>query len=184
MSGAILLIIDMLNDFFRQHTGLAARRASLVASINELSGAFRRADQPIIWVCQQFDSDLSDAFPEMRRDGVRLTIKGTEGCELLPELQRDGRDRTLVKKRYSAFFGTDLDSILAEIYPATVVIAGINTHACVRMTAIDAYQRDYTVVIASDCIASYDDEHHEITNRYLARGIAQFHSNSEIARLL
>ena len=45
------------------------------------------------------------------------------------------------------------------------------------MTAIDAYQRDYEVLIASDCVASYDAEHHEVTKRYLDAGIARLMSS-------
>ena len=90
----------------------------------------------------------------------------------------------LVKKRYSAFFGTDLDETLAVIRPEILVLAGINTHACVRTTAIDAYQRDYEVLVASDCVASYDAGHHEVTKRYLDAGIARFQPSDEIAKMV
>jgi nicotinamidase-related amidase len=41
-----------------------------------------------------------------------------------------------------------------------LIAAGINTHACICATAIDAYQRDFPVIVASDCIDSYDRQHH------------------------
>jgi len=85
-----------------------------------------------------------------------------------------------VKKRYSAFFGTDLDRILRELRPKAIILAGINTHACVRVTAIDAYQRDFPVVLASECIGSYDQEHHAVTLRYLRGKIAMVMTNEEI----
>ena len=44
MSKMALLIIDMLNDFFRQHARLAEQRTLLVASINTLAEAFRQHD--------------------------------------------------------------------------------------------------------------------------------------------
>src|SRR5215471_8254039 len=138
----LLIVIDLLNDYFRQHSSLAAQRDQLVASVNRLATAFRQAQQPIIWVRQEFAPDLSDAFLRMRRENVHVTIAGTDGCELLPDLDRLPTDRVIVKKRYSAFFGTGLDEMLATMRPTTLVLAGINTHACVRMTAIDAYQRD------------------------------------------
>lgn len=177
-----LIVIDLLNDYFRQPGLLADQRGELVASVNRLAAAFRHARQPVIWVRQEFAPDLSDAFLRMRREQVRVTIAGTDGCELLPELDRHASDPVLVKKRYSAFFGTSLDEMLAAIRPRTLVLAGINTHACVRTTAIDAYQRDYEVVVASDCVASYDPEHHEVTKRYLDAGIARFVSGDEIAK--
>lgn len=180
----LLLVIDMLNDFFRGNAVLAAQRGRLVAAVNRLAAAFRRHRQPIVWVRQEFAPDLSDAFLEMRRNNLRVTIVGTDGCELLPELERRPLEKVIVKKRYSAFFGTDLDATLAAIRPGTLVLAGINTHACVRTTAIDAYQRDYAVLIAADGVASYDAEHHEATRRYLDGKIADFVASDEMIRRL
>jgi nicotinamidase-related amidase len=186
MPGAkhLLLVIDLLNDYFRRENRLAARRGPLVTSVNRLAAAFRRTGQPVVWVRQEFAPDLGDAFLRMRRENLRITIAGTDGCELLPELVRHASDTVLVKKRYSAFFGTGLDETLAAIRPEVLVLAGVNTHACVRTTAIDAYQRDYDVLVASDCVASYDAEHEEVTRRYLDAGIARFVSSAEIARML
>lgn len=180
----LLIVIDLLNDYFRQHSSLAVQRAQLVASVNRLATAFRQAQQPIIWVRQEFAPDLSDAFLRARRENCRVTIACTDGCELLPELERSASDKVIVKKRYSAFFGTDLDQTLDPLRPVILVLAGINTHACVRTTAIDAYQRDYDVIVASDCVASYDAEHHEVTKRYLHAGIARFVPSDEIAKML
>jgi nicotinamidase-related amidase len=177
----LLLVIDLLNDYFRQHTCQATPRSRLVASVNRLAAAFRQAQQPVPWVRQEFAPDLGDAFLRMRRENLRVTIAGTDGCELLPELERQASEKVLVKKRYSAFFGTDLDETLAVLRPEILVLAGINTHACVRMTAIDAYQRDYEVMVASDGVATYDAEHHEVTKRYLDAGIARIISSAEIA---
>lgn len=89
----------------------------------------------------------------------------------------------VIKKRYSAFFKTDLENILLGFQPDTLVLAGINTHACVRMTAIDAYQRDWNVIIASDCVDSYDREHHEISMKYVKDKIASVMTNAEIGQL-
>lgn len=184
MPGMALLVIDMLNDFFRQHAHLAAQRARLVAAVNTLAGAFREHDQPVFWVRQEFAPDLHDAFLEMRKHKLLVTIAGTEGCELLPELDRRPTDGTIVKKRYSAFYGTELEATLRRIRPEVLVVAGINTHACVRTTVIDAYQRDYEVVVAAEAIASYDEAHHDMTTRYLDGNIAQLLPNREIIRML
>ena len=179
-----LLIIDMLNDFFRRHARLAEQRPRLVASVNALAGAFRHHGQPVLWVRQEFAPDLHDAFLEMRKHNLRVTIAGTDGCELLPELDRRPEDKTIVKKRYSAFFGTELEATLRGARPDVLVVAGINTHACVRTTVIDAYQRDYEVVLATDCVASNDEAHHEMTTRYLDGAIARLLPNREIIEML
>jgi isochorismate hydrolase len=92
----------------------------------------------------------------------------------------DPSDTVIVKKRYSAFYGTILDEILARLGADTIILAGINTHACIRTTAIDAYQRDWPVILATDCVDSYDQEHHEISLRYMQDKVAALISNHEI----
>ena len=179
-----LIIIDMLNDFFRRHANLAEQRSHLVASINTLTESFRQHDQPVLWVRQEFAPDLHDAFLDMRKNNLHVTIAGTDGCELLPDLDYRPTDKVIVKKRYSAFFGTDLEATLKDLRPDLLVVAGINTHACIRTTVIDAYQRDYEVVVATECIASNDEAHHEMTKRYLDGTIANLLTNREIIRML
>jgi nicotinamidase-related amidase len=179
MNHPVLLVIDMLNDFF-QSGPLAERRGALVHSINELVALFRGREWPIVWIRQEFAPDLSDAFLAMRDYEKRITIAGTQGCHLLPELDYNLTDLMIVKKRYSAFFGTNLDELLASLKPDSLVLAGINTHACVRMTAIDAYQRNYRVVIAAEAVAAYDEEHHQITLRYLRQEMAQVLTHVEL----
>jgi nicotinamidase-related amidase len=180
----VLIVIDMQVDFFERVPALAAQRASLVAAINAAVADFRRAGLPVIWVRQEFAADLGDAFLDMRRRQVSITIAGTPGCQILPELDRRAADPMVVKKRYSGFFGTTLEQLLAELAPETLVLAGINTHACIRTTAVDAYQRDYDVVLAGECIGSGDRAHHDITLLYLNDHIARTWSNADLASRL
>ena len=144
----------------------------------------RSFSHPVIWVRQEFEPDLRDALPEMRAKGIRITIKGTPGCEILPELAVAPSDVVIVKKRYSAFYRTTLDETLARFGPDAIILAGINTHACIRTTAIDAYQRDWRVVLAANCIDSYDREYHEISLRYMKDKLAAVMSNGEIRSAL
>lgn len=166
----VFLIVDMLEDFFRKPP-LSDRREELIGAANEVVGVAREWSAPVIWVRQEFEPDLSDAFLSMRRTGRRVTIKGTPGCELLAGLDRQPHDHEVVKQRYSAFFGTGLDELLEELGCTHTVICGINSHACVRATAIDAYQRDYPVLLPREAIASYDDGYHQESMRYLGRSI-------------
>jgi ribosomal-protein-serine acetyltransferase len=165
-AGAAILFIDMVGDMFG-HEELIRQRDSLVEAIDSLTHAGRQAGLPVIWVREEHAPDLSDAPLEFRRKQIHIAIAGTPGAELLPELDVAPRDRVVVKKRYSAFFGTDLDNQLRDERIDKLVLAGINTHACVRTTAIDAYQRDYDITIVEDCVASYDPEHHDVSLRYM-----------------
>lgn len=179
----VLLIIDMQEDFFA-HARLSMQRSQLVANTNTLVSLARAANISVIWVKQEFLPDLSDAPLEVKRHRIEVVIAGTPGAQILPELDRQEDDQPVVKKRYSAFFGTDLDSRLSHLGCTRIIIAGINTHACIRTTVVDAYQRDYDVILASDCTASHDQEHHEISWRYMDGKLGVGMANDQIKRLL
>jgi nicotinamidase-related amidase len=182
MKKPVLVVIDMLHDFLDSWE--AVRRQKLVSSINELVVGMRNLGHPVVWVRQEFEPDLRDAFREMKTKGIRITIKGTEGCQIVRELAVAPSDVVIVKKRYSAFYGTNLDETLAQLRPDAIILAGINTHACIRATAIDAYQRDWNVILALDCVDSYDQEHHEVSVRYMKDKIATAMTNPDILSAL
>jgi maleamate amidohydrolase len=178
----VLLVIDILVDFLDRWS--EADRAKLVASVRSVVELFRAMGLPVVWVRQEFEPDLSDAFLEMRRENISITIKGTPGCRIIPELVPLADETQIIKKRFSAFFGTPLDRLLVTLGADTVVLAGVNTHACVRMAAIDAYQRDLDVIIAREAVGSYDREHERVSLRYMDGGIARVMSLSEVAACL
>jgi nicotinamidase-related amidase len=182
MRHPVLIVIDMVNDFLDKWN--PASRERLARSSQELVAMMRSWGYPVIWVRQEFEPDLRDAFPEMRSKGISITIRGTRGSEIISELEIASSDAVVIKKRYSAFYGTNLDLLLANLSPDALILAGINTHACVRMTAIDAYQRDWPVVLAADCIDSYDQEHHQISLRYMKDKIASVMTNAQILETL
>jgi nicotinamidase-related amidase len=120
----------------------------------------------------------------MRRSGKKYTISGTAGCEILPELDVRTEDSIMMKSRFSAFHRTELDRLL-ETYGATcLIIAGITTAWCVRSTAVDAYQRDYHVVVAKDCTAAFTDEDHLASLQAMDGYIADVLANSEVFELI
>ena len=174
-----IIIIDVLQDFFREGR-LKQHRKKLVKSINELVSIGREKGLPLLWIRQEFKDDLSDAFLALRKSGNKITIENTEGCQLLPELNRQASDHEIVKKRYSAFFKTEMDGLLDKLEVDTLIIAGVNTHACIHMAAVDAYQRDYAVILAIDCIDSYDEAFHKASLHYLEKTISLPLSNKEI----
>lgn len=179
----VTLVIDMQTDFFRKEV-LAKLRLTLTAAVNELVSAARSSGTQVVWVKQEFSADLSDAPLEIRKGRVAVTIAGTPGASILPELDVHRSDPVVVKKRYSAFFGTNLEQMLQEMSCTQLIVAGINTHACVRATVVDAYQRDFEVLLARDCIASHDTEHGEITWRYMDGKLGRGLRNSALLDLL
>ena len=181
MKRPAVFIIDMLNDCFG-HAELQRLRHSLCASINDLTHWARANGCPVIWVRQEYEPDLSDATLDMKSESIRMFIKGTKGPLVLDELIRAASDLEVVKKRYSMFFGTDLDAQLQRFGTDHVILAGVNSHACVRASAIDAYQRDLPVAIVRECVASKDVTHHNVSMDYMDGGIAAVVTLAELKK--
>ncbi len=164
LEASALVVIDLLEDFFDAElwpdSPLPGRRVELVKAVNRAAGRFRKAGQPVIWVRQEFKADLSDAFPHMRRSGKAYTIEGTPGAEFLAGLDVREGDPVVTKKRFSAFYGTDLEEVLKNLELRQVFLAGITTSWCVRSTATDAYQRDFEVVLLKECLGGFSDADH------------------------
>lgn len=178
-----LLIIDLQEDFFTDGL-LFDRRQKLVSNVNELVDEAHTQGVPVIWVRQEFKKDLADAPLYNRKNKRFITIEGTSGCQLLPELHFQKEDFEIVKKRYSAFFNTKLDTLLEKLEVDMLIVSGINTMTCVRTTCIDAYQRDYEVILALDAVGAYDLEQHENSIKYLQYAVAEGQHNKEILEML
>src|SRR4029077_13059806 len=63
-------------------------------------------------------------------------------------------DIYVVKRRYSAFFNTDLDLTLRDLQLNTLVVFGVVTNICVRSTVHDAFFLGYQAIVPEDCVAA------------------------------
>lgn len=96
-------------------------------------------------------------------------MKGTKGAEVIVELTPRPEDIVIRKRRFSGFYGTDLDLSLRERGIERLVIAGTLTDICVYHTAVDAVQRAYEVVIVRDGVSALSPEEHEFALRQMGR---------------
>jgi nicotinamidase-related amidase len=67
----------------------------------------------------------------------------------------------LPKRRFSAFFKTDLDQTLRVLGVDTIVVTGITTEVCVLMTVMDGLSHDFSAILLGDCSASRNKEFHQ-----------------------
>jgi len=134
-----LIIIDMLKDTFDKHPDAFISKEALkfVPTINRLSSIFRDKGFPVIFSC---DSFLEDDF----------IFRGKMKPDIVSE-----------KRRFSAFFKTDMDQTLRNLDCDTVVIVGISTHICVLSTLIDAVALDFKAILLKDCCQAHTPEIHK-----------------------
>lgn len=151
-----LLVVDMVNDFLDEEGAMPLADASPVIEANgRLAEAARAAGVTIVWIRPGHRDATDGLFRKRAVHGLR----GSWGAAF-PEMLgvRDG-ERTLEKRRYSAFFATDLDLWLREHEIAAVVVTGVALNICVRSTIHDAFFHGYAVTVAADaCQATSDRE--------------------------
>ncbi len=97
-------------------------------------------------------------------------IKGTWETEIDPELAAFTKEAILInKRRYSAFFDTNLDEQLKRLAPEAVIVTGVATDICVLFTVADLRNRDYPVVVPANAVASFDSEAHTFALKHMER---------------
>jgi nicotinamidase/pyrazinamidase len=151
-----VIIVDMLEgNYPKERTGREEEK--IIEPVRDFLRGCRERSVPVIFAC---DSFLEGDFIF----GGRMkphAIRGTPGTRPLRDLELQPGDIVLEKRRFSAFFKTDLDQTLRTLGVDTVAVGGINTHFCVLATAFDAVCNDFYTVILEDLSAAYKRELHQ-----------------------
>lgn len=147
-----LLVIDVLNaegdDALYHPTGAEKdMNEHCVALVN----AARAAGLPVIFCCDQH-------IPGIDRELELWGEHGLKGKAVpIAELAAGSgpRDFVIPKRRYSGFFGTDLDLTLRELGVDTVIACGCDTNICVLHTLADAYYLGYASILVDDATRTF-----------------------------
>ena len=114
--------------------------------------AGRRGGCPILFVVDTHRRNVRQDREWLKR--TPHCVEGTWGARVIDDLDPRPEDIYIVKRRYSAFFNTDLDLTLRDLRVDTLVIVGVVTNICVRSTVHDAFFLGYQVVVPEDCVAA------------------------------
>jgi len=151
-----LLVIDMQNDFCRPSAPLFVTGApAILPTVRAVVDGFRALGAPVVWVMRRHRPDGSDVDRARRGLFARQPfLVESPGVDLVAGLTPLPGEPVIVKRRWSAFFGTDLDLLLRRLGIARVYLAGVQTPNCIRATACDASALDYECVVLADATAS------------------------------
>jgi maleamate amidohydrolase len=163
-----LLVIDMQKEYADPGCAWSFEMAAPAAkNIQPLLHLVRRKGIPVIYTYNGFRADLTDAglmaVKSVDLAERRACQEGTDGVKIIESIAPEPGDYVINKKRFSAFFGTDLEVVLRGLGVDTVIVTGCVTSGCVRMTAYDAFQRDFRVVIPAECVGDQTKALHEQT---------------------
>lgn len=179
---AAVVVIDMQNAFVhpegtlgRDGSDVSAMQAA-IPRVAELVKGARAAGAPDFWSLQQhLANDVTRTQRRVRSHTLKRfqppALRSTWDAEIVEELQPLITPETFLfqKHRFSCFNDTTLATLLRMHGIDTVIIAGVATTTCVESTVRDAYMRDFDVIVAEDCVASFSPELHTASLRAISR---------------
>jgi ureidoacrylate peracid hydrolase len=188
-----LLIIDMQNDFCAVDGYVervlgkdASPCRAVVAPIAELAQRARAAHVPVLWIRADYSPDKVPAHL-----ALKAHERGSEGpfCHggswgaAFFELTPASGEPVIDKHCFSAFIGTGLENRLQAAGTRTVILAGVQTNACIESSLRDAASLGFHVVVPADCVASHTPVLHEATLKNVAFLFGDVVSSAEITRI-
>lgn len=202
-SDTALLVVDMQNATGNRKMGLGKLLAEqgtiddaayrfdrieqvLVPNIARLADAFRSGGGKVIYIT--YGANVPDAsdVPAHIAGIVKATnnIAGQPEHEIVAELAPREGELVLNKTTQGAFRSTGIDSHLKAMGIKTVVCVGVSTNNCVAMTAMEACDAQYGVVLVSDGTGTDSEAMQEATLTMLQRLWSRVMTTDEVIREL
>ena len=169
-----VMVIDMQNAFVKKGGmfDLGGRGVShiqpVVETNRQIIGAARERNIKVVYVVHRLTPDGKEIGPlsryrlnpkweqpEFKRGSI---LEGTWGTEIIDELKPREDEMVIVKRRFSAFHGTELDMMLKTFDIRWLVFTGVATNVCVESSLRDASHLQYLPVLVSDAVAASPPE--------------------------
>jgi len=167
-----LLVIDMQRFFLDAGSPtFTCGGLAIIENLRRMIEAFRGAGRPVIFTRHVHHPDsLDSGIMEWWWEGKCL--EGSPESEIHPDLAPLSGEKVVFKHRYSAFYNTDLETVLRCLKVEDLVVSGVMTNLCCESTVRDAYFRDYRVFFPADGTGTIDEEMHLASLLNLAFGFA------------
>jgi nicotinamidase-related amidase len=175
-----LITIDVQRDFLSESPFGIPGTTEALPALAELTAGFRAAGRPIVHIVRLYPAvggDVDRVRRTLIESGAEFARPGSPGRLLAPELLPTGapeldddlllkgepqplgpNEYAVYKPRWGAFYRTPLEELLGALGVDTVVFAGCNLPNCPRASIIEAHERDFRVVLATDAISQASEQ--------------------------
>ena len=164
----VLLVIDIQQSAFDPAMpgipGMPKYSARMQAAADLVKVA-RGFDIPIVFVQEAHRPNLVDFGRELDGQESIHCIETHASTQIAKEVEMRPDDYFIRKRRYSCFFGTDLEILLKGLKASTLILIGGLTDVCVHYTFADGHQHDYFCRVVEDCVAGSSEMAHEASLR-------------------
>lgn len=175
-----LLVIDMQNFFLNPESPtFTCGGLAILPTVSRLIKTFREADRPVIFTKHvHHPSGIDAGIMKWWWEG--MCLEGSQESEIHSDIDPLPEEKIINKHRYSAFYNTDLETILRCLKVEDLVVTGIMTNMCCESTARDAYYRDFRVFFPADGTGSINEEMHLASLLNLGFGFAFITDSDDI----
>ncbi len=157
-----VLVVDFSRGFTDPECTLGSDLTREVEATNRVLAVAREREIPVIFTTIGFEPNLKDASLWLEKlPALEDLIVGSKWVEIDPRLERREDETVVLKKGPSAFFGTNLPSILISQGVDTVVLCGATTSGCIRASAMDLLQYGYPTLVPRECVGDRAQGPHE-----------------------
>jgi maleamate amidohydrolase len=157
-----VLVVDFSRGFTDPECTMGSDLTREVEATNHLLTAARERGTPIIFTTIGFEPNLKDGSLWLEKaPGLGDLVVGGKWVEIDPRLERREEETVILKKGASAFFGTNLPSVLVSQGVDTVIMCGATTSGCIRATAVDLLQYGYPTLVPRACVGDRAQGPHE-----------------------
>ncbi len=149
-----ILVIDMAVAFNDPAYKVGSDQTPAVEAIARLLEVARACGVPVYFFTTAYAADGRDAGLFGQKIPALLELRlGDRGVEIDPRLGPVEGEPVIVKKYASAFFETNLPSLLVNESVDTVILTGCSTSGCIRAAAIDGVSHGYRVIVPRECVS-------------------------------
>lgn len=150
MTKRALILVDFENEWInRKSDYFVGDISEVIKRVNEVISFCRKAGYKVIFTTH------------VEKGSKRAFAPGSKNVRIIDGIDRRASDTLITKNKISPFYKTNLEKELKGV--SGIVICGILTNLCVRSLAEEAYDRDLSIKILSDCCAALDRKTHEFT---------------------
>lgn len=157
-----LLVIDIQQEdcMAMNESNMNNPEWACIRNAKRVLDVFRTRKLPVIQIKEVHRPDMVDFGRELDgSEGVHC-IENSPNTDYAWLTYPIEGEYLISKRRYSAFFGTDLEILLKGLHVDTLYMIGGLTDVCIHYTAVDAHQNDYHIRIVTDAVAGSSEEAH------------------------
>jgi maleamate amidohydrolase len=158
-----IIVVDLQTAFTDSDYALGSDLDGTVEATSRLIDTAHESDVPVFYTRVVWREDYRDGavFAMKAAPSDDGLVEGSEFLEIDPRLEMIDNDHIIDKDQASAFFETELSTMLTFESVDTTIITGATTSGCVRASVVDACQHGYIPLVPEECVGDRAQEPHD-----------------------